>query len=762
MSSVPGERIGAALGLALCLALGALALVTNAPPEPLAETASPDQASAARAMRHVRALAAEPHPPGTPAHQRALDYVLGELSALGLDPEIQEGWVVRGRGAQAFTARVRNVVGRLPGEAEGPALLLLTHYDSVPTSPGAADDAGGVAAVLEAVRALREGPVLRNDLIVLVTDGEESGLLGAHLFVDEHPWAEQVGLVLNFEARGNRGPVTLFETSEGNGALARAVADAAPHPMGSSMSYEVYRRMPNDTDLTVFLDAGLAGLNFAMIGNHPAYHTELDNPEALDQGSLQHHAGYALALARHFGNVDLEDLASPNAVYFNPVGSWMVVYPGVMGKVLAFVLLAAIFGLIVRGVETGRLEPAGLRGGLWAWLLVTVGTALAMTALWSFFTRLFPAALATPYGEPYAADLVRFAALLVGLAVASLAAAMFERPTAAELLAGLLVPWAILGWALAMFIPGAAYLLAWPTLLGLVGLAVALFGPGGAVVGAASTAGGVGAVLLFVPTAMLMSQALRVNAAAVLGALIGLGLTLLLPGLRTLLAGRLAVSATLALAGVAALAWVGASAAPGAATPAPTSLFYLVDTETSEAYWLSYEARPDAWTGQVFPAGATPDDAPAAFPSRPGTKLLSTAAAAIDLPAPTAAMLSDDFEQGVRSLAVRVRSQRGAPNILLVPDAAMASIQAMSVDGERVEIDESAGLVQLMLQSVPPEGVVVSFESLERQPLALAVIDWSWGLPTVDGVELEPRPDSLLRRPRWMTDALLVRAEPWF
>ena len=94
------------------------------------------------------------------------------------------------------------------------ALMLCAHYDSVPTGPGASDNAAGVAVVLETLRALKAGPPLERDVIALFPDGEENGFHGSRLFVDEHPWAKDVSVVLNFDARGNSGPSIMFETSD--------------------------------------------------------------------------------------------------------------------------------------------------------------------------------------------------------------------------------------------------------------------------------------------------------------------------------------------------------------------------------------------------------------------------------------------------------------------------------------------------------------------------------------------------------------------
>lgn len=131
--------------------------------------------------------------------------------------------------------------------------------------------------------------------------------------------------MLNFEARGSSGPVFMFETSAGNDRLIRGLRSAAPRPLAISLSYEVYRRMPNDTDLSITKAAGLPGLNFAFVDGFTDYHTMGDLPRQLDRRSLQHGGGYALALAEHFGRLDLDDLASGNdAVYFNLLGFALV------------------------------------------------------------------------------------------------------------------------------------------------------------------------------------------------------------------------------------------------------------------------------------------------------------------------------------------------------------------------------------------------------------------------------------------------------
>ena len=229
-----------------------------------------------------------------------------------------------------------------------------------------------MTALLETARALSEGPRLRNDVIFLFTDGEEPGLLGAEAFVEEHPLADDLGIALKFEARGNGGPSMMFETSTNNIRLVEEFASAAPRPVASSATYEVYKRTPSGDDLIEFRKAGMAGLGFSYFRGATHYHTALDTPSSVDERSLQHHDSYALA--RHFGSADLADLRSGaagegEAVYFDVLGLFLVHYPAGWAVVFAALVAIAFAGMVVLGVRLGPLTVLA-RGN---WPLAVVG-----------------------------------------------------------------------------------------------------------------------------------------------------------------------------------------------------------------------------------------------------------------------------------------------------------------------------------------------------------------------------------------------------
>ena len=225
-----------------------------------------------------------------------------------------------------MAALVHNVVGRLPGRDSSRAVLLVAHYDSVPTAAGAADDGSGVATLLETARALRAGPPPKNDVIFLFTDGEERGLLGSQAFLEQDPWAYAAGVVLNFDSPGSSSPALMYETSPRNGRLISAYL-AAGRAYGSSLMYEVSRRQPVVSDFRPFVAKGIPGMTFGMLDG-PAYdHTAYDSLASFHEAGLQHEGDTALGLARRLGDADLWNLRAPDAVYFDLTGSVAVSYP---------------------------------------------------------------------------------------------------------------------------------------------------------------------------------------------------------------------------------------------------------------------------------------------------------------------------------------------------------------------------------------------------------------------------------------------------
>ena len=286
------------IGVAVVLILSLMRYVSAPLPSVPADADAADRFLARRGKETLERVVGEgerPRPLGSEANASTRRALAAELKRIGFATETQRSLSCSAHGACGV---VENVIGTLDGtSASLGALLLASHYDSVPISPGASDDGIGMAAMLEVARALAAGPRPLRTVVLLFTDGEEDGLLGADAFVASHPLAKRVKLVVNVDARGSSGPSEMFETSRGNAWLVKRMAARLEHPVTTSLFYEAYRRMPNDTDFTAFKRIA-HGVNFANTSSIQNYHTPQDALRNLDARTLQHHGDQVLALAR--------------------------------------------------------------------------------------------------------------------------------------------------------------------------------------------------------------------------------------------------------------------------------------------------------------------------------------------------------------------------------------------------------------------------------------------------------------------------------
>ncbi|QUD90077.1 M20/M25/M40 family metallo-hydrolase [Phenylobacterium montanum] len=423
--------MGRLVALAAALAVGILLFYSGArTPEPLPASASGQVFSAGRAMADIEAMAQVPHPVGSAANAAVRDRLIVRMTALGLSPRIQRaiGQRYEARRSEAFgaLAPVENVIGVLPGRDRSlPALALMAHYDSVPGSPGAADDMAGVATALETVRAIEAGGTPARDVMLVITDGEEAGLLGAQAFFDESPLARRIGFVLNMEARGGGGRAAMFETGEGNGGAIDLYRKTAPRPSATSLSVFLYKQLPNDTDFTVAKAHGATGLNFAFIGREFDYHSPSSTPAALDQGSVQHMGDQVLGVARAMAFAQALPRREPDAVYGSLFGLVLVSYPQAAGWVVVG-LIVLLLGFAAWRAQ--RREPIG-------WVEVARGAGLSLLVLAACALALHLTRLLTGFGFGWIEGrglLARFAAFEVAMALAGAGAAVSVAAAAGE------------------------------------------------------------------------------------------------------------------------------------------------------------------------------------------------------------------------------------------------------------------------------------------------------------------------------------------
>jgi hypothetical protein len=460
-------RLTGVVALVVLLLLGFVLVLVDAPPAPLAANIPAAQFSAERAFKHVEAIATVPHPVGSARHLEVENYITTTIRQIGLTPEVQKA-IGRDRWMD-MPMPLENIAAVLKGSTPGKSVLLVAHYDSVSAGPGASDDGAAVATLLETARILKSQAPFKRDIVFLFTDGEELGLMGAHAFVDQNPLAKNVGLVLNFEARGTSGPVILFETSDQNAWLIDNVSKAASHPVANSLSYEIYKRMPNDTDLTVFKQAGYPGLNFAFIEGVINYHRATDTIQNLNRGSLQHQGDYAVELARWFGNVDQIESASGNAIYFDVLGKVLVHYSSRIGTLLVIVAALLLAWVFFRGFQQSKLSTARLAAsigialaGIVAALAATLGIQRITAALATRFQHVHTSTLNN--GGYYVAAAVAF-----GLAIASIVYAWaVKRLGPVNVAAAAMLVWFGLAVWATISLQGMSYLWVWPLLFSVV------------------------------------------------------------------------------------------------------------------------------------------------------------------------------------------------------------------------------------------------------------------------------------------------------
>jgi hypothetical protein len=736
-SSTREESVRAILLAVFLVLAAAFSVREHDPPAAVPANAAPEVFSAGRAVRHLSVIADKPHPVGSVGHTVVHDYLTKQLSEAGLEPQTQTSMAV-GTGTPVPVTNIQNVIARLKGTATGKALLLVAHYDSTLNSFGASDNGSAVASLLETLRALKAGPPLKNDVIFLFTDSEEHGQLGAKKFVAEHPWYDDVGVVLNFDARGSSGPVLMFETSENNGWLIEQFGEAAPYPMAHSLSYELYRLLPNVTDLTIFKRAGMPGLNFANIDGIDRYHSPQDNLQGINESSMQHRGSYALALTRQLANADLSQPRQRNAVYFDLFGSVLVRYSSIWILPLTFAITGLFATVMIFGFRRKKLTVRGIVLGFVSLLISLAVASLVGWLLWKVTWMLQPG----PSPEAVQSRLLLLGFLALALAITS---ALFtfvrDRANVESLATGALLWWLLLMLGASVLLPGATFVLHWPLLFSLLGLGWLILAPArkrsdllnSLILSLCALPG----IILMAPLIYQIFVGLTLNWTVVIVALVVSLCGLLLPHLRLIAApfkwilpGASAVAAVvLLIAGVLTNAAV-------ADRPA-NQIFYTLNADTGKAFWASDLAQRDGRTAQFF-TGAEEKGSLADFAYKRISKQYSlNAAPAAPLPAPEMSVIEDKTADGVRTLRLQITSPRQAGTVSVYIDS-VADVLSASLN--KTPMEELPDQWGVRIEGIAQHGVELELQLKTSEPLKLRLVDQSYGLPAVTAAASTPSP----------------------
>lgn len=721
--------------------------------------------SAERALIPLKEITKAPHFIGNDEHARVRAYLMEQLKELGLEPQIQEGFVYNDWGG---LVKPVNILAKIEGTQPGNALLVFSHYDSalVP-SFGASDAGSGIVTILESLRAYNaSGKKPKNDIIVLFTDAEEIGLDGADLFVNQHPWAKDVRLALNFEARGSGGPSNMIlESNHGNHNLIQEFIDANPKfPVASSLMYSIYKMLPNDTDSTVLREDGdIDGLFFAFIDNHFHYHTANDNFENLNRNTLQHQGTYLLPLLHHFADANLANIQSEtDDVYFNVPFIKMVSYPFSWIYPMLIIAFVVFLALVFFGIKNGSLKAGAIGKGFGALLISLLISALLGFGGWKLLLKIYPHYNELEHGFTYNGHTYIAFFVMLSLAISFGVYRRFKITNVAGAYVAPLFFWLLINTALAIYLKGGAFFIV-PVYFGLIAFWILL---------RQEKPNLLLMLLLGVPAIFIFSPLIQFFP-------VGLGLdmlvascafTVLLFGLLYHLIGfyrykRLFSAVFLILA---AAFFVSAHFDSGYSETQqkPNSLVYYQDVDNQRSYWITYDTYLDDWTRGYL--GDAPEEASKYVTSSAGSKYntgYSFAAEApnINLPQQSIRIDNDTLKGSLREVTFTIIPKRDVHILRLYADKDV-TFNSLTYNGMEVKKDSTGNVLSARESNFLMQYNVSETDSLEVKYVLsdgvdpkFNLLEYSLDLLSNKSFTVNKRPKNTMPRPFVTTDAVIVK-----
>lgn len=726
-------------------------------------TASKSAFSVEKAMNHVKYISQEQHFVGTNAHVRVQNYLRAELEKLGLQSYLQRGYTA---GDWANLSMANNVLARIPGKKNGKALVLLSHYDSSPHSSYGASDAGsGVATILEGLRVfLEQGKEPDNDIIVMFSDAEELGLNGAQLFVNNHTWIKDVGLVLNFEARGSGGPsYMLVETNEGNAGMIHEFIRANPdYPVGNSFMYSIYKMLPNDTDLTVFReDADLNGFNFAFIDDHFDYHTQLDVADRLDPETLAHQGSYLMPLLNHFAFADLANVKSADdLVYFNVPLFKLISYP--FGLIIPMLVIAfiAFIVILIRGKRKRVISYKGALKGFVPFLIMLVVNGLLGYFLWPVAKSVYPGFQDILHGFSYNGYWYIWVVVFFSISVSFLSYSFFPKLKNNDLAVAPLFFWLVLTAGLSIYLKGGAFFVI-PLYCSLIIWVLSIN---------QKRSGFVIYSLIALPILFILTPFVQMFP-------VGLGLKMLVAssvfvslifGLLIILFAnyqRKKILAALSFVmGMVFLVVSHNNASFTEATPKPSSLVYVKDMITNTNYWATYDKELTPWVAKYLMTDKQDvGDFKEKLSSKYHTGFTHTNKTAYqpEIKVPETEVVLDTLVNEYRILKIKIAPKRLVNRLELFAD--MVNFESVSVNGVMLDANflssrkPNSKLVTHYISYNSP--TVIHMVLPSDQKLNLTLVEASNDLLTNRKFVIPTRPKTEMPMPFVLNDAIIVKQQ---
>ncbi|GAL88081.1 M28 family peptidase [Jejuia pallidilutea] len=724
---------------------------------------APDnQFSTQRALVHLKEISKETHYLGSEAHSRVRDYILKELKNLGLETQTQEGYAIDENGE--FSKPI-NILGRLKGSENGKTLLLLTHYDSEPHSSFGASDAGsGVVTILEGLRAfLNANKTPKNDIVVLITDAEELGLHGADIFVNKHPWAKNVGLVLNFEARGSGGPsIMLVETNKGNANLIKGFTEANPdYPLGNSLFYSIYKMLPNDTDLTRFReDANIDGFNFAFVDDHFDYHTALDTYSRLDRNTLEHQGSYLMALLNYFSEANLSALKSiDDLVYFNVPLFKMITYP--FSWILPlFILAVLVYVLLVAyGFKKRRIELKPVLRGFAAFFSAFIVSVLIGLFGWKLLLALYPQYGEILHGFTYNGHTYIAAFVCVAVAICCLVYNKVYKPeNGASLIVAPLFFWLVICGVIAFKLEGASFFVI-PVYFGLLSFFLLLRQKKPNLI--LLTLMGFPALLIFSPMVQMFPVGLGLKMLVASTALVVLVFGLLI-SVFAFFRHKKRWGYLFLVLGLYCIVSAHFTSDFTRERPKPNSLLYILNADNNTAAWATYDKKLDNWTAHFFDKTLAESKIENTFASKYKTKLEYTKKADVVLiPKPVVEVFTDTVIGASKVVEICITPQRKVHRIEVFADTSYV-FNTLKINQLEIEEDgrfkfnsrNTNKLLTYYVQDNTPLELQITIP--KTQKTEFLIYEASYDLLDNKLLDVPARYTSMIPKPFVLNDAVIV------
>lgn len=724
-----------------------------------------------KALANLKIISQKPHFVGAPAHKEVQDYVVDQLKQLGLEVEVQQQLGINKKWHSA--TQTQNIIARIKGSTNNKSLLLLTHYDSNPHSSLGASDAGsGVVTILEGLRVyLQTHQKSRNDIVILISDAEEIGLNGADAFVNHHPWAKNIGLVLNFEARGSGGPsYMLLETNGGNSKLIKEFVKANPaYPVANSLMYSIYKMLPNDTDLTVFREDGnINGFNFAFIDDHFDYHTVQDSYERLDHNTFMHQASYLLPLLNYFANANLSQLDSKDdLVYLTVPIVKMISYPFSWVTPLTIIAFVLFILLCILGLMRGRLTLKGLFLGFIPLLSSLFISVILGIFGWKLLLLIHPQYREILHGFTYNGyDYIAAFATLTFAITYFIYNSYKKKQSILDLSIAPIFLWIVMNVLITIYLKGSGFFII-PVYFALSGLTLELLSKDRQrnwVIAHSLLA--LPLLLIFSPLVKMFPVGLGLKNIFISCVFIVLMMGLLVPVLARFRTKRILVFAGLAVSMV---LFVNASLNSGYSVDQrkPNSILYVYDADTQKAFWATYNEKLDGFTKQFLgnnPVKGGIDSKTTS--SKYGTsQAWHTETKLIDLKAPLVNRLLDSVLTDQNSYQFVITPQRPVNRMELIANSNLHFL-TFNLNGQEIKAKanekyvmntENRKQILSYFFTQPNESIELKFTLEKDEVPNITIYEASYDLFTNPNFNFKPRTKLMMPMPFVLNDAVVIK-----